>query len=56
MFTDFLTPEFNAIFNKHFLNVAGKLKIKQKFEDGSILDVIPQVQQVRLAKYKEILS
>ncbi|KAI8147823.1 hypothetical protein BJV82DRAFT_593490 [Fennellomyces sp. T-0311] len=45
MFTDFLTPEFNAVFNKYFLNVAGKLKIKQKYEDGSILDVIPQVQQ-----------
>ena len=46
VFTDFLTPEFNAIFNKYFKNVAGKLKIKQKTEDGSILDVIPQVQQV----------
>ncbi|KAI9488556.1 hypothetical protein BDB00DRAFT_38877 [Zychaea mexicana] len=45
VFSEFLTPEFNAIFNKYFKNVAGKLKIKQKVEDGSILDVIPQVQQ-----------
>ncbi|KAI7851631.1 hypothetical protein BDC45DRAFT_538077 [Circinella umbellata] len=45
VFTEFLTPEFNAIFNKYFKNIAGKLKIKQKTEDGTILDVIPQVQQ-----------
>jgi U3 small nucleolar RNA-associated protein 25 len=28
-------------------NVAGKLKIKHSYEEGSILDVIPQVQQVK---------
>lgn len=28
-------------------NVAGKLKIKRTYEEGSILDVIPQVQQVK---------
>ncbi|KAI8967354.1 hypothetical protein BDF20DRAFT_829714 [Mycotypha africana] len=45
LFSDFLTPEINASYNKHFKNIAGKLKIKQKVEDGSIVDVIPQVQQ-----------
>ncbi|KAL7311382.1 rRNA-binding ribosome biosynthesis protein utp25 [Mucor circinelloides] len=45
VFADFLTPEFNALFNKHMKNVAGKLKIKRTYEEGSILDVIPQVQQ-----------
>ncbi|KAI8981522.1 hypothetical protein BDB01DRAFT_723870 [Pilobolus umbonatus] len=45
IFADFLTPEFNALFNKHLKNVSGKLKIKQTFEDGTIMDVIPQVQQ-----------
>jgi U3 small nucleolar RNA-associated protein 25 len=43
-----LTPEFNALFNKHLKNVAGKLKIKRSYNEGSILDVIPQVQQVRI--------
>ncbi|CAO3627587.1 unnamed protein product [Mucor hiemalis] len=47
VFADFLTPEFNALFNKHLKNVSGKLKIKSNFEEGSILDVIPQVQQVK---------
>ncbi|KAI8097867.1 uncharacterized protein B0P05DRAFT_522396 [Gilbertella persicaria] len=45
VFADFLTPEFNALFNKHLKNVSGKLKIKQIFEEGSIVDVISQVQQ-----------
>ncbi|KAG0749492.1 hypothetical protein G6F61_001043 [Rhizopus arrhizus] len=45
LFADFLTPEFNALFNKHFKNVSGKLKIKRNYEEGSILDIIPQVQQ-----------
>ncbi|KAI8644844.1 hypothetical protein BD408DRAFT_339777 [Parasitella parasitica] len=45
VFADFLTPEFNALFNKYLKNVAGKLKIKRSYEDGSILDVIPQIQQ-----------
>jgi U3 small nucleolar RNA-associated protein 25 len=48
IFSDFLTPEFNALFNKHLKNVSGKLKIKKTVEDGSILDVVPQVQQVSL--------
>jgi hypothetical protein len=46
IFADYLAPEFNALFNKHLNNVSGKLKIKQSFEEGSIVDVIPQVQQV----------
>ena len=46
LFADFLTPEFNALFNKHFKNVSGKLKIKRTYEEGSILDIIPQIQQV----------
>lgn len=46
VFADFLTPEFNALFNKHMKNVSGKLKVKHTYEEGSIMDVIPQVQQV----------
>ncbi|KAI9256181.1 hypothetical protein BY458DRAFT_461414 [Sporodiniella umbellata] len=45
LFADYLTPEFNALFNKHFKNVSGKLKVKQGCEEGTILDVIPQIQQ-----------
>ncbi|KAH8556050.1 hypothetical protein BGW37DRAFT_479631 [Umbelopsis sp. PMI_123] len=44
VFSDFLTPEINAMFNKHMKNVGGKLKIKQSYE-GSMIDVIAQVQQ-----------
>ncbi|KAI9310561.1 hypothetical protein BX666DRAFT_2004798 [Dichotomocladium elegans] len=45
VFSEFLTPEINGLFNKHMKNISGKIKIKQRYEDGSILDVIPQVQQ-----------
>lgn len=45
VFSEFLTPEINGLFSKYFKNVSGKIKIKQRYEDGSILDVIPQVQQ-----------
>ncbi|KAL0082532.1 hypothetical protein J3Q64DRAFT_1642620 [Phycomyces blakesleeanus] len=44
VFSEFLTPELNAMFNKYMKNVSGKLKIKQTYE-GSIVNVIPQVQQ-----------
>ncbi|GAB5589241.1 rRNA-binding ribosome biosynthesis protein utp25 [Umbelopsis nana] len=44
VFSDFLTPEINALFNKHMKNVGGKLKIKQSYE-GTMIDVIAQVQQ-----------
>ncbi|KAI8374291.1 uncharacterized protein BYT42DRAFT_398746 [Radiomyces spectabilis] len=44
VFSDFLTPELNAMFTKYLKNVSGKMKIKQQHE-GSIMDVIPQVQQ-----------
>ncbi|KAF7727858.1 rRNA-binding ribosome biosynthesis protein utp25 [Apophysomyces ossiformis] len=43
-FSEFLSPELNALFNKYFKNITGKLRIKQTYE-GSIVDVIPQVQQ-----------
>jgi hypothetical protein len=49
VFADYLAPEFNALFNKHLKNVYGKLKIKRTYEEGSIMDVIPQVQQVKEA-------
>jgi U3 small nucleolar RNA-associated protein 25 len=45
VFADFLTPEINALFNKHFWNVAGKVKIRQKYA-GTMLDVIPEIQQL----------
>ncbi|CAG8574404.1 5657_t:CDS:10 [Ambispora leptoticha] len=45
VFADYLTPEMNALYNKYLFNIAGKLKIKQ-LHQGSILDVIPLVQQI----------
>ncbi|KAK3812202.1 MAG: hypothetical protein J3Q66DRAFT_302014 [Benniella sp.] len=44
-FSDYMTPEINALFKKFSKNVAGKLKITQGFEHGSIVDVVPLVQQ-----------
>ncbi|KAF9917621.1 rRNA-binding ribosome biosynthesis protein utp25 [Linnemannia zychae] len=45
MISDFLTPEINSFFKKFSRNVAGKLKISQPYTDGSIVDVVPLVQQ-----------
>ncbi|KAI1317319.1 rRNA-binding ribosome biosynthesis protein utp25 [Mortierella claussenii] len=45
VFSNYLTPEINALFKKFSRNVAGKLKITQPFEHGSIVDVVPLVQQ-----------
>ncbi|CAG8503986.1 12195_t:CDS:10 [Ambispora gerdemannii] len=45
LFADYLTPEMNALYNTYLFNIAGKLKIKH-LHQGSILDVIPQVQQI----------
>ncbi|RUP44070.1 hypothetical protein BC936DRAFT_149979 [Jimgerdemannia flammicorona] len=46
IFSDFLTPEINALFNKHCKNVGGRLKIRLAAYKGSIVDVVPQVQQI----------
>ncbi|KAG0261999.1 hypothetical protein DFQ27_002676 [Actinomortierella ambigua] len=43
--SSFPTPEINAIFKKCSRNIAGKMRITQAYEHGSIVDVIPQVQQ-----------
>ncbi|KAG0204610.1 rRNA-binding ribosome biosynthesis protein utp25 [Mortierella sp. GBA30] len=43
--SNFLTPEINALFKKFSRNVAGKMKITQAYEHGSIVDVVPLVQQ-----------
>ncbi|KAF9897635.1 rRNA-binding ribosome biosynthesis protein utp25, partial [Lobosporangium transversale] len=45
MFSNYLTPEINALFKKFSKNVAGKLKITQPYEHGTIVDVVPLVQQ-----------
>ncbi|RUS20830.1 hypothetical protein BC937DRAFT_94279 [Endogone sp. FLAS-F59071] len=45
IFSDFLTPEINALFNKHCRNVSGRIKVRPEEYTGSIVDVIPQVQQ-----------
>ncbi|KAF9372573.1 rRNA-binding ribosome biosynthesis protein utp25 [Mortierella sp. AD011] len=45
LFSNYLTPEINALFKKYSRNVAGKLKITQGYEHGSIVDVVPLVQQ-----------
>lgn len=44
VFADFLTPEVNALYNKHLKNVTGRMKIKQPYE-GTIMDVTTQVPQ-----------
>lgn len=44
-FSDYMTPEINALFKKFSKNVAGKMKVTQAFEHGSIVDVVPLVQQ-----------
>ncbi|KAG9287018.1 hypothetical protein G9A89_022982 [Geosiphon pyriformis] len=45
IFSDYLTPEMNSLYNKYLLNIDGKLKIKQLYQ-GAILNVIPLVQQI----------
>ncbi|KAF9988004.1 rRNA-binding ribosome biosynthesis protein utp25 [Modicella reniformis] len=45
VFSNYLTPEINALFKKFSKNVAGKLKITQGYDHGSIVDVVPLVQQ-----------
>ncbi|KAJ1655898.1 rRNA-binding ribosome biosynthesis protein utp25 [Dispira simplex] len=45
VFSDYLTPELNSLFNNHCLNVAGKLRIKSTY-DGAITGVITKVPQV----------
>ncbi|KAF8935328.1 rRNA-binding ribosome biosynthesis protein utp25 [Dissophora ornata] len=45
LFSNSLTPEINALFKKFSRNVAGKLRITQAYESGSIVDVVPLVQQ-----------
>ncbi|KAJ1964737.1 rRNA-binding ribosome biosynthesis protein utp25 [Dispira parvispora] len=45
VFSDYLTPELNSLFNNHCLNVAGKLRIKPTY-DGAITGVITKVPQV----------
>ncbi|KAJ3290825.1 hypothetical protein HK104_006505 [Borealophlyctis nickersoniae] len=45
IFSHFITPEINALFNKHCKNVGGKVKIKRRFK-GSIADVMIQLPQV----------
>ncbi|KAF9187162.1 rRNA-binding ribosome biosynthesis protein utp25 [Haplosporangium sp. Z 767] len=45
LLSNFQTPEINALFKKFSRNVAGKLRITQAYEHGSIVDVVPLVQQ-----------
>ncbi|KAG0301476.1 rRNA-binding ribosome biosynthesis protein utp25 [Dissophora globulifera] len=45
LFSNYQTPEINALFKKVSRNVAGKLKVTQAYEHGSIVDVVPLVQQ-----------
>ncbi|KAJ1971393.1 rRNA-binding ribosome biosynthesis protein utp25 [Dimargaris xerosporica] len=46
VFSDFLTPELNAMFNTTMRNVAGKVRVRQDWPAGTIADVIPKVPQV----------
>ncbi|KAF9437745.1 rRNA-binding ribosome biosynthesis protein utp25 [Entomortierella beljakovae] len=45
LFSNYPTPEINALFKKYSRNVAGKVKVTQAYEHGSIVDVVPLVQQ-----------
>lgn len=47
LFADFLSPEINAVFGKYCKNVAGKLKIKPNYDEGTIVDVHVRVPQVK---------
>ncbi|KAI8069498.1 digestive organ expansion factor [Gongronella butleri] len=44
VFGTFLTPELNAVYNRHFVNASGRLKIKHAYE-GAIMDVTVDVPQ-----------
>lgn len=44
--SEFVTPELNSLFNKHLLNVRGKLKCVQKVRKGTISKVYSDVPQV----------
>ncbi|XP_065832625.1 U3 small nucleolar RNA-associated protein 25 homolog [Oscarella lobularis] len=46
LFSSFLSPEINSLYNKHFLNYGGKLKITAKEERGCISRVAVTVPQV----------
>jgi len=45
MFSSFVTPEMNSLFNKHFCNFAGKVKVSPPQLSGSICQVAVQVPQ-----------
>jgi len=47
IFTEYLTPELNSLFNTHFKNISGKIKIRHQYY-GTINDVIIPVQQVNI--------
>ncbi|ORX53676.1 DUF1253-domain-containing protein [Hesseltinella vesiculosa] len=44
VFSDYLTPELNAMYTRYLKNVSGRLKIKHAYE-GSIMDVSVDVPQ-----------
>lgn len=46
MFSSFTTPELNSVYNKHFLNYAGKVKIKLTSIPGAVRQVVKQIPQV----------
>ncbi|KAI8822997.1 digestive organ expansion factor [Fimicolochytrium jonesii] len=46
IFSRLLTPEMNALLTTHCKNVAGKLKIKPRYTQGSIADVVITVPQI----------
>ncbi len=51
VFSDYLTPEINALFNKQMNNVYGKIKIRQHHK-GTILDVnMTNIRQVQVTEF-----
>jgi U3 small nucleolar RNA-associated protein 25 len=46
VFSQFVTPEWNALFSKQLCNIAGKVKMQAVYAKGSMANVTAQVKQV----------
>jgi len=46
IFSSFITPEMNSLFNKHCHNYSGKVRIKPLSYSGSVRQIVSQIPQV----------
>ncbi|GAM17348.1 hypothetical protein SAMD00019534_005230 [Acytostelium subglobosum LB1] len=44
MFSNFLTPEVNSLFNRHCTNIRGNIRVR-RIKDGEIANIIPSLMQ-----------